>query len=194
MNISGLMWNGGYNQNNQFGLKLSYKKFTKQLLEFLLKDENTEVHLISHVYSEGTVEDDYAVCREIKEKYPQCVLAPHFKTPVEAKSYISGMNVFMGGRMHATIAAFSSGVITIPISYSRKFEGLYHSIRYEYCINCRELTNEEALGRIVGFFNDLEKLKQDGDNSRKIIEQKIIYLEQKINQILVETVKGKKGK
>lgn len=186
LNISGLMWNGGYNQNNQFGLKLSYQKLTEDILAFLLKDENTEVHLISHVYSEGTVEDDYAVCKKIKEKYPECILAPHFKTPVEAKSYISGMDVFMGGRMHATIAAFSSGVITIPISYSRKFEGLYNSIDYDYCVNCRELTNEQALNRIVSFFGNLEKLKKDGDNSRNIIDRKIGFLEEKINQIILD--------
>lgn len=186
LNLSGLMWNGGYNQNNQFGLKLSYQKLTEDILDFLLKEKNTEVHLISHVYSEGTVEDDYAVCKEIKEKYPQCILAPHFKTPVEAKSYISGMDIFMGGRMHSTIAAFSSGVITIPISYSRKFEGLYNSIEYDYCVNCRELTNEQAIRRIIGFFSDLEKLKADGDHARMLIRKKLKVLEDKIQQILLE--------
>ena len=48
---------------------------------------------------------------------PGTVLAPRFSTPSEAKTYIAGLDFFMGARMHACIAAFSSGVAnTIWIS------------------------------------------------------------------------------
>ena len=48
-----------------------------------------------------------------------------FKTAIQAKSYISNMDVFLGSRMHSTIGAISSGVATIPLSYAYKFEALY---------------------------------------------------------------------
>ena len=35
--------------------------------------------------------------------------------------------------MHATIGAISSGVATIPFSYSRKFEGLFGNLEYPLC-------------------------------------------------------------
>ena len=39
----------------------------------------------------------------LKEEFPCAVLAPDFKNPIEAKSYISNMDVFIGARMHSTI-------------------------------------------------------------------------------------------
>ena len=44
---------------------------------------------------------------------------------MEAKSHISGMDFFIGSRMHACIAAYSSGVPVFPLGYSRKFTGLF---------------------------------------------------------------------
>ena len=42
----------------------------------------------------------------------------------------------MGARMHACIAAFSSGVPVVPMAYSRKFEGLFGSLGYDRTVDC----------------------------------------------------------
>ena len=54
-------------------------------------------------------EDDFAANAVLAEEFPKLVTAPRFATPSEAKSYIAGLDFFMGARMHACIAAFSSG-------------------------------------------------------------------------------------
>ena len=61
----------------------------------------------------------------LRARYPRAIVAPAFRTPVEAKSYIAGMDFFAGARMHACIAAVSSGVPVYPLAYSRKFNGLF---------------------------------------------------------------------
>jgi colanic acid/amylovoran biosynthesis protein len=55
------------------------------------------------------VEDDHLVSMQLKSEFQDVVVAPRFDSPSAAKSYIAGMDYFCGSRMHACIAAFSSG-------------------------------------------------------------------------------------
>ena len=63
-------------------------------------------------------DNDKLAVDALHEIFPNTIVAPYFATPMEAKSYISGMDLFIGARMHATIAAISAGVPVIPFSYS----------------------------------------------------------------------------
>lgn len=137
INVSGLLWNGGYNRNNQFGLGIDYKKSIFEIIDGCIK-RGKEVHLVAHVIDDNlAVEDDYRVCRDIYNKYnsEKVVLAPKFNSPIEVKSYIASLEFFTGSRMHATIAAISSGVPTVPIAYSRKFSGVFGSLDYGYTLD-----------------------------------------------------------
>lgn len=128
LNVSALLWHGGYTKNNQFALTVDYPVLVRGIIEYFLSLDKVKLHLIPHVVSsERHIENDYAVSYDLYEEYanPQLVLAPLFLDPVMAKSYIAGLDFFMGTRMHATIAAFSSGVPVVPMAYSRKFNGLF---------------------------------------------------------------------
>lgn len=185
INVSGLLYKGGFNEENQFDLSLNYKILVDQVLSAL--SLRYEVHLIPHVIDlkEDAHDDDYKICRILQEKYPETILAPAFNTPIEAKSYISNMKIFIGSRMHATIAAFSSGVVTIPISYSRKFEGLFNSLNYKYVINGREETTESAYFKILQYIEDFEKLRNIQERSLELIKEKNIIFSHSIRNVLV---------
>lgn len=148
LNVSGLLWAGGYNHKNYFGLSFSYREFIERLIQRLLKDSSCVIHLVPHVIAEdggeGGVDDDYSVCLELKKKWPELVLPQPFTSPVEAKSYISGMTLFSGARMHSTIGAISSGVPVIPVAYSRKFNGLFGSLGYPYIVDAKANLNCDA--------------------------------------------------
>lgn len=150
INVSGLLFHGGYNGRNQFGLACDYKAFTLALIQSLLDDGRYEVHLVPHVVSENNpIEDDYAVSEMIKQSMPGVVLPPaRFTDPIMAKSYIAGMDFFTGARMHSTIGAFSSGVPVAPLAYSRKFAGLFESIGYKEVLDMRALGQAELIQRI----------------------------------------------
>lgn len=156
INISGLLWNGGYTRNNQFNLKLDYKQTILELIEYFTQTENVTVHLIPHVIPESfPVEDDYSTALEIKEKFPSVIVSPRFKNAVEAKSYISGMDFFTGARMHSCIAAFSSGVPVIPMAYSRKFNGLFEAtLKYPNIADCVNESQDEVVQKIKKGFNE----------------------------------------
>ncbi|MAU53322.1 MAG: polysaccharide pyruvyl transferase [Roseovarius sp.] len=151
INVSGLLMSGGYTRNNMFGLRMDYPQLIRDLLRrFTDHPDGCEIHLVPHVISwaGGGVEDDHAASLALREEFPSVTVAPAFTSPSEAKSYIAGLDFFMGARMHACIAAFSSGVPVVPMAYSRKFAGLFGSLGYDETVDCTSLSAEEILARI----------------------------------------------
>ena len=155
INVSGLMYSGGYTGGNQFGLKLDYQAHIKTLIETFSADKNNIVWLVPHVLSDDFPNDDDRVAIEqLQALYPSVMRAPNFKSPSEAKSFISGLDFLTGARMHACIAAFSSGVPVVPLAYSRKFNGLFTSLNYTFYADAK--VDETALAcekTISGFYN-----------------------------------------
>ena len=151
INVSGLLWNGGYTGKNQFNMKADYRSTVTKVLDFFSENKDVQIHIISHVIPEHQpVENDHVVALELKEKYPEVIVSPIFENPIEAKSYISGMDFFTGARMHACIAAFSSGVAVVPMAYSRKFNGLFgDTLDYPFIADCVNNSEEEVFDMIA---------------------------------------------
>ncbi|MEI7786452.1 MAG: polysaccharide pyruvyl transferase family protein [Betaproteobacteria bacterium] len=113
LNVSGLLFSGGYSRNNQFGLALDYPELIRSLLRHWLAQAGVEVWLLPHVLASSLpVDDDRVAIRALATEFPSVKLAPEFKSPSEAKSFIAGMDFVTGARMHACIAALSAGVAT----------------------------------------------------------------------------------
>ncbi|GAO31475.1 polysaccharide pyruvyl transferase family protein [Geofilum rubicundum] len=136
LNISSLMWHGGYTKNNQFGFKVDYAQLMRAVIDYFFSQQNVQIHLVPHVLDLNShIENDYEVALSIEEEYntDRITIAPFFLDPVQAKNFISGLDFFTGARMHACIAAFSSGVPVYPVAYSRKFNGLFvESLDYSF--------------------------------------------------------------
>lgn len=185
LNISGLLWNGGYTRNNQFGLSLDYQSTIKKIINYFLSLPNVKLHLISHVVnSERILENDYAVSYDLFEKLnsSNVILSPLFLDPIIAKNYIGGMDFFMGARMHATIAAFSTRVPVVPMAYSRKFNGLFEdTLGYKYMSDLKRDDENVTLEIIKEAFNRREELKNIIENrmntivaeSKEVIKKKL---------------------
>jgi colanic acid/amylovoran biosynthesis protein len=179
VNVSGLLWNGGYTGKNQFNMKTDYKLLIRSTMDFFTKQENVQVHLVSHVIPENSpVEDDSAVAAELQKEYPSVILSPRFKTPIEAKSYISGMDFFTGARMHACIAAFSSGVAVVPMAYSRKFNGLFgDTLEYTWVGDCVNTTEDVVFDKIKNGFQKQNELEEQIKHSNEtIVKPRLIQL------------------
>jgi len=134
LNISGLLYNGGFNQNNMFGLKADYKRLILDVVEWAVRDTDNGVLLVPHVYAKPTqIECDPDACRDVyekmRDKYPgriYCVRGGYSQNEIK---YIIGMcDFFIGSRMHSCIAAMSQFVPTVGLAYSKKFFGVFESI------------------------------------------------------------------
>ncbi len=180
INVSGLLWNGGYTGNNQFNMKTNFRELIIRCVEYFSSIPEVKIHIVSHVIPEkNPVEDDSKIASELKERFPEVVLSPRFNTPIEAKSYISGLDFFTGGRMHACIAAFSSGVAVVPMAYSRKFNGLFgDTLRYKWIADCVNSETDVVFNAI-----------KDGYEQRDILAKDIVFSEEQVIKPRIEKLK-----
>lgn len=170
LNVSALLWHGGYTQDNQFGLKDDYQSVVRSVIDYFLAMPNVKLHLVPHVVgSERHIENDYAVSYDLCEEYDNpdlIILAPLFLDPIAAKGYIAGMDFFMGARMHATIGAYSSGVPVVPMAYSRKFNGLFEdTLNYRHTVDLKTNMKGEIMAVISDGFSHRKQLKEEIDNA-----------------------------
>ncbi|GAB3816778.1 hypothetical protein GCM10028820_16610 [Tessaracoccus terricola] len=189
INVSGLLWAGGYTGDNQFGLAADYRSYCGRLVE-ALHDLGHEVHLVPHVLSrpwEDDTEDDVRAARELQLQHPDCVLAPAFVSPVDAKSWICHLDAFVGSRMHATIASFTSGVPTVPAAYSRKFAGFFGNLGYPVVVDLTTLSTDDAVGATLEKLSDVERLSGLAAPALESAASRITIFEQHLATVLPAT-------
>lgn len=166
VNVSGLLWSQSSGGGNAYGLSYDYAAMSLALLEALTARDDVQVHLITHVVDAALPhDDDGCIADELASRFPQAIRVPAFAGPSEAKSYISGLDLLVAARMHACIAAFSSGVPVVPVAYSRKFQGLFGDLLgYGHCLPVTGVDQDTAVGFI------LERLERRGELSAEIAQ------------------------
>jgi len=130
VNVSGLLYKGGYTGRNMFGLRSEYAELIDRILESLLTSTQANILLVPHVFgSEWEEESCAALLRSFGTRYPGRIFA--IKGPLserELKWVIGRTQFFVGSRMHACIAALSQCVPAVGLAYSDKFLGVFESV------------------------------------------------------------------
>ena len=161
INISGLLWNGGYGGNNMFSLACDYQDFARRLLLGFLQNTGHDLVLISHMvlFREPNVESDYHAARDLREQVPAdlrsrvFLIEGHYDQH-ELKSIIGQCEFFVGSRMHACIAALSQGIPGAGAAYSRKFDGVFRTIGSDdMVIDLRTRSSDEAINQLWSLFD-----------------------------------------
>ena len=161
VNVSGLLYNNGYNQKNMFKLKFNYKHMIENLITLIMDTTECHVLLVPHVFGTG-IESDYESCLKILDK-----LQPKYKDRIhglrdrydqnQLKGIIGLCDFFIGSRMHSCIAALSQHIPCIGIAYSQKFRGVFESIGLEsYVIDGRTLEEKDVLDRCINLIREKE--------------------------------------
>jgi polysaccharide pyruvyl transferase WcaK-like protein len=185
LNVSGLLYGQGYTGKNELGMSINYRGFTQRLIESLLARPAVEIHLVSHVSSaDPSPDDDRPVAVSLIEKYPALKLAPDFASASAAKSFLSGLDFVVAGRMHACIGAFSAGVPVVPIAYSRKFNGLFNTLNYPHFVDGKAATDAEAVAIVLDGFDRREELTRDLERGRAIAECRLQAYQDRMTTII----------
>ena len=174
INPSGLLWRGGYTGQNQFGLKEDYPAMIRSIITCLLSMDGVSVEFIGHDIkgpNAGDTDDDYYICKILQKEFPQCKVAPFFYSPIEAKSYISGLDLLIGSRMHCCIAAYSSGIPVFPLAYSRKFKGLFaDKLDYNHLSELDKDDADAVLSKLIILLDQLGKVNTEFIERLKTLE------------------------
>lgn len=167
LNASGLLYDDSLeNTVKAFKLRVDYRVFVHRVIEGLL-DNGCEVHLVPHVGA------DIAVNRVLSERYPSVIAHALADTPVDAKNLICQMDLLIGSRMHATIAALSSGTAVVPVAYSRKFEGLFSGVGYKHVVDLASCATEEAVSAVLDAARSREVLASEAARARATADEKL---------------------
>jgi colanic acid/amylovoran biosynthesis protein len=168
LNVSGLLYMGGYDRGNMFGLEVDYQELVQRILDLLIHSKGVSILLVPHVFGndEGSESDVIAcnmVYRACKEKYGDRlgVLRGDYDQG-EIKHVIGLCDFFIGSRMHACIAAISQCVPSVAIAYSDKFIGVMETVGIPSVVaDARELNLDELLAQIESLYDRRSSLKRE---------------------------------
>lgn len=184
LNISGLLYNGGYTRDNMFGLKVDYRAFVRDIADLLLAQKDVVLLLVPHVFppDESQVESDPLACKELfdelRGKYESRVfLAAGRYSHNEIKSVIGRCDFFLGSRMHACIAALSQHIPAVGLAYSKKFRGVFSAVGVEdYVVDLLAVDSQAALATIRRLFEDRERTREKLARTVPELQKQILSL------------------
>jgi polysaccharide pyruvyl transferase WcaK-like protein len=182
-NVSGLLFMGGYRQNNMFRLKIDYRQLAYDVIEHLIRQKNAMVLLVPHVFgTKEHVESDSAVCEliyaELKPKYQNKLHMVRGSYDQGEIKYIIGLcDLFIGSRMHACIAALSQNIPAVAIAYSKKFIGVLKTINAEFGVaDPRELEVGDILAVIDRVYDQRVSIQRQLEQSIPGVKKAVLQL------------------
>ena len=152
-NVSGLLFNQPAEAMRSFGLRTNFQSLALAFATRLLDETAASLLLMPHVLDRpGSHESDEdavrAVHDQLQAKFGARIFVPEMSAcATEAKWYISRCHWFTGARMHATIAALSSGVPALALAYSSKMHGVFESCGQGHSVV--DLRHEGAEGAVL---------------------------------------------
>lgn len=201
LNISGLLFMGGYTRNNMFGLRTDYRELVEALIDFLAGTKRASVLLIPHVFGEKpNSESDVTACEDCYErfrrKYPgQVGLVRGNYNEREIHHVIGQCDLFIGSRMHACIAALSHRVPSLAVAYSDKFIGVMETIGFESLVaDPRQMERREILERLANIYERREIIRQELELDIPPVQRHVLALFGDIQvpgPVIGETTRGR---
>lgn len=157
-----------------------------QLLQHILSTTNYTIAFTPHVIQPGN--DDYECMQRLIDDlgsiaHNRVLLLPNHLTAAQYKGYISRMELFIGARTHATIAAYSTSVPVMVLGYSIKSLGIAKDL-FGYprlVLDKSELSNSNLL---IQKFEELQKDKDEIKEHLKEVLPKMKSLSMSANEYL----------
>jgi len=137
INVSSLLYMGGYTGNNMFRLRDPFPALVEALVDHTVRDLGAGVLLVPHVRGgQLSPEDETRLCDRLQAEFSRChgdrvCYLGHNLNHRQVKTVIGQCDLFIGARMHACIAALSQGTPAVGLAYSRKFRGVFASVGME---------------------------------------------------------------
>lgn len=183
LNVSGLLFSGGYTKDNMFGLKSDFAEVIYGIIDQIMQYKQCLLLLIPHVFVPGgNIESDSEVCSKLYEsvnrKYSGRIFLARGEYDHNEIKYVIGMCDFLiGSRMHACIAALSQCIPAVGLAYSKKFQGAFESIGLRECVvDARRLNKEMLLHAVEEIFEKRHEIENHLRTHMPKIQKDILNL------------------
>jgi len=169
-----------------------YVKLMSQSIDYLIGKLNATIVFVPHVIGPGDNDDRIVadgICKLIKNKDKIISIKEEY-TPEELKGIIGQCDLFIGARMHATIASTSMLIPTVAIAYSDKTHGIIGKmLGYEkYVLDVKDLSYDKLISKIDDAWEDRDVIKKDLEMKIPEIKEKAM-LNGKLIKEVVDTLK-----
>lgn len=182
LNVSGLLYMGGYTRDNMFGLKVDYHDLIEKILDLLINKYQASVVLIPHVFGIENKESDAKACLKVFDQYKdqyegKIDVVRESYNQNEIKHIIGLCDFFIGSRMHACIAAISQCIPAVSIAYSKKFFGVMETIGVEDLVaDPRELEINEIMTIIENSLSNQDMHRQKLEKDMPEVKKTVLNL------------------
>jgi colanic acid/amylovoran biosynthesis protein len=153
-NVSGLVHNDPATAVRHYGLSCDYREVVRSIVRTLVED-GARVLLVPHVHTQsGHFESDRDACEAVRAGLPEPLREAVAVVPdlgaAEAKWVIARTDWSCATRMHAAIAALSTGVPSAALAYSVKTRGVFATCGQEaHVADLRRAKTEEAIASVT---------------------------------------------
>jgi colanic acid/amylovoran biosynthesis protein WcaK/AmsJ len=164
-NVSGLVHNDPAAARRDYGLSCDYREVVRTVVRTLAED-GARVLLVPHVHTPtGHFESDRDACEAVRAAMPAELRDAVAVVPdlgaAEAKWVIARTDWSCATRMHAAIAALSSGVPGAALAYSVKTRGVFATCgQEEHVADLRSATTEAAIASVVASWRARETARE----------------------------------
>ena len=166
-----------------------YVKLMSKVTDYLVDTLNATIVFVPHVIGPGEGSDDRIVaddiCKLIKNKDKIISIKEEY-TPEELKGIIGQCDLFIGARMHATIASTSMLVPTVAIAYSDKTHGIIGTmLGYEaYVLDVKDLSYDKLISEINDAWENRDKIKKNLEMKIPMIKEKAMLNGKLVKELL----------
>ena len=145
-------------------------------LNQVIRDTSLKVLLVPHAMRPNNWNNDYDLLNSLIQKtgaHEKIKILPNYLNAGQLKYFISRCRFFIGARTHSTIAALSSYVPTVSISYSLKSKGINNDIfgGHEFLISSKEINHKNL-------WDKFERMRSAEAQIKKTLSQKIPFMKE----------------
>lgn len=193
--VSGFATRFGQSSKSPKEKEEEYIKMLAQSVDYLIDTLDAMIIFIPHNIAPGG--DDRlianAICQRTKNKKNIISIINEY-TSEELKGVIGSCDLFIGTRMHATIASTSMCVPTISIAYGHKAHGIIGEMlgQDKYVLDIGGFTGDELISKINDAWNNKEDIRNDLEQRIEIVKERALFNAILVKEIL-EKSKGFKG-
>jgi colanic acid/amylovoran biosynthesis protein len=155
-----------------------------RIVDHLVEKLDAVVILVPHDYNPSS--DDRLLLKQIIQRVKHVdsvkLLTGDYSSP-EIKAVIGQCDIFVGGKMHANIAALSMHVPTIALQYGHKFSGIMKMLGQEkYICNC--LSVDEVNSKIEEICSSKKDVQAELEIKMGIIQKQALLNVEFVKELL----------
>ncbi len=158
-----------------------------KVIDNLIENLNVNILMVPHVYTSGS--DDrrpmYDILQNVKNKSNVYTVDNEYSAR-ELKGIIGKCNLFVGMRMHATIAATSMLVPTVGIAYSHKMHGIIGDMlgQNKYVLDIKNFEYDQLISMIYDCWENCDIIKNELQSKIPFIKEKALVSGMLVKELL----------